>query len=133
MGTNKNNSKNNGNGFEKIQFVIPIRERFGFGVSIKPVNNHNSFFRTDTSTIDFQGKPITANKEFRSGGGIMAGSVGLALPLNKKMGLGLSIDRLFGSSRDEHSMVLNSISYRLFNIRTYNGSTFNLDFAGQFF
>ncbi|MDP6338959.1 MAG: hypothetical protein QF842_01355 [Candidatus Marinimicrobia bacterium] len=133
VGTNKNNSKNNGNGFEKIQFVIPIRERFGFGVSIKPVNNHNSFFRTDTSTIDFQGKPITANKEFRSGGGIMAGSVGLALPLNKKMGLGLSIDRLFGSSRDEHSMVLNSISYRLFNIRTYNGSTFNLDFAGQFF
>ena len=63
----------------------------------------------------------------------MAGSFGISLPLNKNMGIGLSINRLFGSSRDEQSMVINSTYYRVFNIRTYNGSTINVDFAGQMF
>ena len=133
VGSANGNSGNTGNGFEKIQFIIPIKDRYGFGLSLKPINNHNSFFKTDTSSFDFQGKSITANKEFRSGGGVLAGSIGLALPLNEKMGLGISLDRLFGSSRDEHSLVLNSMAYRLFNIRTYNGSSFNLNFAGQFY
>jgi len=131
--SDNNNSINTGNGFDKIQFVIPIRDRFGFGISLKPVNNHNSFFKTDSSSFEFQGKNLTLNKEFRSGGGVIAGSMGIALPMNEKMGLGISVDRLFGSSRDEHSMVLNSIHYRLFNIRTYTGTTFNLNFAGQFY
>ena len=53
--------------------------------------------------------------------------------VKKYKDLGLSINHLFGSSRDEQSMVVNSTYYRLFNIRTYNGSTINVDFAGQMF
>jgi len=49
------------------------------------------------------------------------------------MAFGLSLDRLFGSSRDEQSLILNDMHYRLFNIRTYSGSTINFNFAGQFF
>lgn len=53
--------------------------------------------------------------------------------MNEKMGLGFSVDRLFGSSRDEHSLVLNDIHYRMFNIRTYSGTVMNLNFAGNFY
>ena len=133
MGIDANNSSNTGGGIEKIQFVIPIRDKYGFGLSIKTVNDHYSYFKTDSISFDFQGKTIQSNKVFRSGGGLMAGTVGLSLPLNEKMAFGLSLDRLFGSSRDEQSLILNDMHYRLFNIRTYSGSTINFNFAGQFF
>ena len=122
-----------GNGLDKIQFVIPIQDRYAIGVALKLVNNHNSYFKTDSSTFDFQGKNLITNKEFRSGGGLLAGSFGVSFPMNEKMGLGFSVDRLFGSSRDEHSLVLNDIHYRMFNIRTYSGTVMNLNFAGNFY
>jgi hypothetical protein len=118
---------------DKIQFVIPIQDRYAIGVSLKLVNNHNSYFKTDSSTFDFQGKNLITNKEFRSGGGLLAGSFGVSFPMNEKMGLGFSVDRLFGSSRDEHSLVLNDIHYRMFNIRTLCLTVMNLNFAGNFY
>jgi len=131
FGNEINNTKNQSAGFTNIQFIVPIGDRFAFGLSLKPVNNHNSFFTSDTTKFYYASNEYIANKEFRSGGGIMAGSFGISLPLNKNMGIGLNMNRLFGSSRDEHAMVVNKTYYRLFNIRTYEGSTFNIDFAGQ--
>ena len=133
VGLDNKNDITYGNGLDKIQFVIPIQDRYAIGVSLKLVNNHNSYFKTDSSTFDFQGKNLITNKEFRSGGGLLAGSFGVSFPMNEKMGLGLSVDRLFGSSRDEHSLVLNDIHYRMFNIRTYSGTVMNLNFAGNFY
>ena len=133
VGLDNKNDITYGNGLDKIQFVIPIQDRYAIGVSLKLVNNHNSYFKTDSSTFDFQGKNLITNKEFRSGGGLLAGSFGVSFPMNEKMGLGFSLDRLFGSSRDEHSLVLNDIHYRLFNVRTYSGTVMNLNFAGNFY
>ena len=133
IGIDTNNSTNTGGGIEKIQFVIPIRNKYGVGFSIKPVNDHYSYFQTDSISFEFQDKIIQSNKIFRSGGGLMAGSFGLSMALNEKMRFGLSVDKLFGSSRDEQSLILNTVQYRLFNIRTYSGSTFNFNFAGEFF
>jgi len=133
VGLDNKNDITYGNGLDKIQFVIPIQDRYAIGVSLKLVNNHNSYFKTDSSTFDFQGKNLITNKEFRSGGGLLAGSFGVSFPMNEKMGLDFSVDRLFGSSRDEHSLVLNDIHYRMFNIRTYSGTVMNLNFAGNFY
>ena len=133
VGLDNKNDITYGNGLDKIQFVIPIQDRYAIGFSLKLENNHNSYFKTDSSTFDFQGKNLITNKEFRSGGGLLAGSFGVSFPMNEKMGLGFSLDRLFGSSRDEHSLVLNDIHYRMFNIRTYSGTVMNLNFAGNFY
>ena len=133
IGLENRNNVTYGNGLNKIQFVIPIQDRYAIGFSLKLENNHNSYFKTDSSTFDFQGKNLITNKEFRSGGGLLAGSFGVSFPMNEKMGLGFSLDRLFGSSRDEHSLVLNDIHYRLFNVRTYSGTVMNLNFAGNFY
>jgi hypothetical protein len=129
-GLKNTNIENKASRFNKLQFVIPIRERYALGLSVKPVNNHNSFFITDTITINFDGRNISTLKEFRSGGGIMEASLGLAFPLNSRMGLGVTINHLFGSSRNEQSAIINNIYYRMFNLRTYTGSTFDFDFAG---
>ena len=52
-GNEKNDISNEAGAFSNIQFIIPIRDRYGFGLSLKPLNNHNSFFTNDTSQIDF--------------------------------------------------------------------------------
>ena len=49
FGNEINDSKNQSAGFTNIQFIVPIGERFGFGLSLKPINDHNSFFKTDTT------------------------------------------------------------------------------------
>ena len=127
------NINNQASRFNKFQFVIPIRERYALGLTVKPLNNNNSFFTTDTIAFNFEGADILTSKEFRSGGGIMEASFGLAFPLNSRMGLGITINHLFGSSRNEQSVILNNIYYRMFNLRTYTGSTFDFDFAGLLF
>ena len=129
-GIKNSNIMNQASRFNKLQFVIPIRERYALGLTVKPLNNHNSFFTTDTVSFNFNGKDVSSNKEFRSGGGIMEASLGLAFPLNSIMGLGVSVNYLFGSSRDEQSAIINNTYYRMFNLRTYTGSTFDFDFAG---
>ena len=126
----KSNIQNQASRFNKLQFVIPFIDRYALGLTIKPLNNQNSFFRTDTLMFNFDGTNIFSSKEFRSGGGIMEASLGLAIPLNRNMGLGFTVNHLFGSSRDEQSVIINNIYYRMFNLRTYNGSTFDFDFAG---
>ena len=132
-GMKNSDIRNQASRFNKLQFVIPIRERYALGITVKPLNNHNSFFTTDTNSFNFIGTDIFSRKEFRSGGGIMEASLGLAFPLNNKMGLGITVNHLFGSSRDEQAAIINDIYYRMFNLRTYSGSTFDFDFAGLLF
>ena len=83
-GIKNSNIKNQASRFNKLQFVIPIRERYALGVTVKPLNNHNSFITTDTNSFNFVGTDIISRKEFRSGGGIMEATLGLAFPLNSK-------------------------------------------------
>ena len=40
----KRNISNQAAGFSKIQFIVPILDKYGFGLSLKPLNNHNTFF-----------------------------------------------------------------------------------------
>ena len=34
--------------FGGIQFLVPIRSKYAIGLSVKPVNNLNTYFKTDT-------------------------------------------------------------------------------------
>ena len=49
------NINNQASRFNKFQFVIPIRERYALGLTVKPLNNNNSFFTTDTIAFNFEG------------------------------------------------------------------------------
>ena len=39
-GTEKNNTSNQAGTLRKIQFIIPISDRYGFGLSLKPLNSN---------------------------------------------------------------------------------------------
>ena len=119
--------------FGGIQFLVPIRNTYAVGLSVKPVNSLNTFFKTDTASYLMHDENLSLHKEFKSGGGVMASSFAFSLPINAKMNVGLSFDSFFGSSRTEKSIILNNVYYRSLGINTFKGSKYNVFFSGDFF
>ena len=119
--------------FSGIQFLIPIRKKYGVAFSVKPTNNHNSFISTDTSRFQMFDEYLETFKEFRSGGGLMASNFAFSAPINSQMNVGVSYYYFFGSSRNEKSVILNSTYYRSLNINTYKGSKYDIYFSGKMF
>ena len=122
-----------GSQFGGIQFLIPIRNEYAIGLSVKPVNNLNTFLKTDTVRYLMHDDNLSVSREFKSGGGVMASSFAFSLPINSKMNVGLSFDSFFGSSRTEKSIIVNNVYYRSLGINTFKGSSYNVFFSGDFF
>ena len=126
-------SKSESSQFGGIQFLVPVRSRYAVGLSVKPINNLNTYFKTDTVIYLLHDENINSSKIFKSGGGIMASSIALSIPINAKMDIGFSFDNFFGSSRTEKSIILNSIYYRSLAVNTFKGSRYNMFFSGDLF
>ena len=130
---NKSIVSSEGSQFGGIQFLIPIRNEYAIGLSVKPVNNLNTFLKTDTVRYLMHDDNLSISREFKSGGGVMASSFAFSLPINSKMNVGLSFDSFFGSSRTEKSIIVNNVYYRSLGINTFKGSSYNVFFSGDFF
>jgi len=130
---NKSIISSEGSQFSGIQFLIPVRSKYAIGLSVKPVNNLNSSFKTDTVNYLMHDENLSVSREFKSGGGVMASSFALSLPINSKMNVGLSFNSYFGSSRTEKSIIVNNVYYRSLGINTYKGSSYDVFFSGDFF
>ena len=130
---NKSIVSSEGSQFGGIQFLIPIRNEYAIGLSVKPVNNLNTFLKTDTVRYLMHDENLSISREFKSGGGVMASSFAFSLPINSKMNVGLSFDSFFGSSRTEKSIIVNNVYYRSLGINTFKGSSYNVFFSGDFF
>ena len=126
-------SKSESSQFGGIQFLVPVRSRYAVGLSVKPINNLNTYFKTDTVIYLLHDENINSSKIFKSGGGIMASSIALSIPINAKMDIGFSFDNFFGSSRTEKSIILNSIYYRSLAVNTFKGTRYNMFFSGDLF
>lgn len=130
---NKSALSSNSSQFGGIQFLIPIQNKYAVGLSVKPVNDLNIFFKTDTVDFILNDEILYASKEFKSGGGVMASTFSLSVPINRRMNIGLSYSSYFGSSRTEKSIILNNIYYRSYGVNTFKGSKYNMYFSGEFF
>ena len=119
--------------FSGLQFLIPIRQKYAFALSVKPTNNHNGFFSTDTLKSQIFDSFVENFKEYRSGGGLMASNFAFSAPINSRMDIGVSYYYFFGSSRNEKALILNSTYYRSLNINTFNGSKYDLYFSANMF
>ena len=130
---NSSRSNSESSKFGGIQFLVPVRRKYAIGLSVKPVNNLYTYFKTDTVSYFLHGENLNSSKEFKSGGGVMSSSFAFSLPINTKMDVGFSFDSFFGSSRIEKSLILNNVYYRSLGVSTYKGSKYNMYFSGDLF
>ena len=130
---NKSTLSSSSSQFGGIQFLVPIQNKYAVALSVKPVNNLNTFFKTDTVDYFLNDENLSTSKEFKSGGGVMASTFSLSVPINGKMNIGISYNSYFGSSRTEKSIILNNIYYRSYGVNTFKGSKYNMYFSGELF
>ena len=60
-------SKSESSQFGGIQFLVPVRSRYAVGLSVKPINNLNTYFKTDTVIYLLHDENINSSKIFKSG------------------------------------------------------------------
>ncbi len=119
------NTLNQATGLSSTLFVIPIKEKYAFGLSLAPVTNQQIFLQEDSTLLLFGPDSLVRQKSARAGGGVSAFSFALSFPFERNSEAGLKVNYLFGSARNEYSLRVNEVEYRQFYRLIYNGMTLN--------
>tara|TARA_B100000686_G_C16806098_1_gene990592 strand:- start:15587 stop:16873 length:1287 start_codon:yes stop_codon:yes gene_type:complete len=88
-------------------WIIPIRGKYAFGLSILPYTNQNIIVNDTTTTMIYTfDDTLSYNRDYQRSGGITAFEVSSGMRINKKINLGAKLHLLFGSSRQKVSITL---------------------------
>ncbi|MFQ6612001.1 MAG: hypothetical protein ACE5D2_02715 [Fidelibacterota bacterium] len=119
------NTLNQATGLSSALFVVPIKGKYAFGLSITPVTDQQVFLQEDSTIFQFGPDSVIHQKSARSGGGVSAFSFAFSFPFEQNSEAGIKVDYLFGSARNEFSLRVNDIEYRQFYRMAYSGLTIN--------
>ena len=119
---NKDKGNNSFSSLQSAQLIIPIKHKYSFGIELHPYA-YQQVVLTDTlydDVIVFE-DTISVNKQYEQAGGIMAFDLSISASLFKGNNLGLTMQMLFGSSRQNNSLILNQIPYSQTSRLNYSG------------
>jgi len=121
----KINNKKASNGYSNLQsaqLIIPIKKRYSLGIELHPYA-YQQVILSDTLYDDilvFE-DTISIKKEYEQAGGIMAFDLSMSASLFKGTNVGLTMQLLFGSSRQNNNLILNQIPYSQASRLNYSG------------
>lgn len=111
------------------QFIIPLKNKYAFGLGIKPY--FNQYLQLEGSNendyIAF-GDTLTMHHSYSSFGGITAFNVSFGGKLTTNLNAGVTFDFLYGSSRQQTIFSLNDLDYYSQQRYIYKGSLAKLYF-----
>ena len=109
-------------GLSYASWIVPIKSKGSFGLALVPYADQRITL-TDTDTISFIAFDDTLNllNSFDRSGGIMAFKVGTSYLTRKNLSVGLSVDMLFGSSRQNESIFFDGSSIIQTSRTRYSG------------
>ncbi len=120
--TLKNNSKNGYSNLQSAQLIIPIKNKHAIGIELHPY----TYQKTDM--IDTLGNDLIAfedtlnlQKQFIQAGGVMAFDISASTSIFSNTYLGLTVQLLFGSSRQSKNLLVDKIPYSLSSRLNYSG------------
>ena len=119
---NKNKVNNSFSNLQSAQLIIPIKQKYSFGIELHPFA-YQQVILSDTLYDDILvfGDTISINKEYEQAGGIMAFDLSVSASLFKGNSVGLKMQLLFGSSRQNNSLILNQVPYSQTSRLNYSG------------
>ena len=121
----KINNKKASNGYSNLQsaqLIIPIKKRYSLGIELHPYA-YQQVILSDTLYDDilvFE-DTISIKKEYEQAGGIMAFDLSMSASFLKGNNIGITMQLLFGSSRQNNSLILNQIPYSQVSRLNYSG------------
>ena len=109
-------------GLSYASWIIPIQSKGSFGLALVPYADQRITL-TDTDTTSFIAFDDTLKlvKSFDRSGGIMAFKVGTSYLIRENLSVGLSVDMLFGSSRQNESIFFDRSSIIQTSRTRYSG------------
>ena len=108
-------------GLSYASWIVPIKSKGSFGLALVPYADQRiTLTGTDTSFIAFDDTLNLLNSFDRSGG-IMAFKVGTSYLIRENLSIGLSVDMLFGSSRQNESIFFDGSSIIQTSRTRYSG------------
>ena len=109
-------------GLSYASWIIPIKSKGSFGLALVPYADQRITL-TDTDTTSFIAFDDTLNllNSFDRSGGIMAFKVGTSYLIRENLSVGLSVDMLFGSSRQNESIFFDGSSIIQTSRTRYSG------------
>tara|TARA_Y100001934_G_C12356537_1_gene778502 strand:+ start:1201 stop:2478 length:1278 start_codon:yes stop_codon:yes gene_type:complete len=117
-------------GLSKAMWVVPIKSKSSFGVSLEPYSDQRVTLK-DQDTLSFFAFDTSYNyaRSFKRSGGLLLFKLGTSYKINKNISLGYSYNILFGSSRQNESLFFDGSSVVQSSRSRYNG-IFNDLFLG---
>jgi hypothetical protein len=109
-------------GLSYASWIVPIKSKGSFGLALVPYADQRITL-TDTDTTSFIAFDDTLSllKSFDRSGGIMAFKVGTSYLFRENLSVGLSVDMLFGSSRQNESIFFDGSSIIQTSRTRYSG------------
>ena len=109
-------------GLSYASWIVPIKSKGSFGLALVPYADQRITL-TDTDTTSFIAFEDTLSllKSFDRSGGIMVFKVGTSYLFRENLSVGLSVDMLFGSSRQNESIFFDGSSIIQTSRTRYSG------------
>ena len=114
--------RNEFSGVDKIQFIVPIKGLYGFGLGIKPYSQQKYSFTYKENDMILDQDTLTLSKEYSGKGGISSLYAGFSFPLSEKEQGGIKFDFLFGSSRASNNLIVDSERFQANSKHYYSGT-----------
>ena len=109
-------------GLSNALWVIPIKSKYSFGLSISPyINQKVSLVEQDTVAFIAFEDTLQISRSFKRSGGLLSLNMGSSYQLSQKISLGIMANVLFGSSRQSESVKFNGSNIIKTTRSRYNG------------
>ena len=118
----KNNANNGFSNLQSAQLIIPVKQKYAFGIELHPYS-YQQIILSDTAYNDIIAfeDTVSIQKKYEQSGGIMALDLSLSSSLFRGNNIGFTMQLLFGSSRQNKSLILNQIPYTQASRLNYSG------------
>ena len=118
----KNNANNGFSNLQSVQLIIPVKQKYAFGIELHPYS-YQEIILSDTAYNDIIAfeDTVSIQNKYDQAGGIMALDLSLSSSLFNGNNIGFTMQLLFGSSRQNKSLLLNQIPYTQASRLNYSG------------
>ena len=120
--TIKSNTKNGYSNLQSAQLIIPIKDKYAVGIELHPYS-YQKIDMIDTlvnKLIAFE-DTLSLQKQFVQVGGVMAFDISASASIFSSTSLAMTIQLLFGSSRQSKNLLVNEIPYSISSRLNYSG------------
>ena len=122
----RSNALNGLSFLDRVAFIMPIKNKYAWGFSVKPLYNLKFSFVDDSEPVILLEDTVQTQKSISSEGGISTFNTTFSFPITKEETAAFTIDWLFGSNRRQYMYLLDNTTYLYFHRNVYSGSQLNV-------